>query len=102
MSYMEMSNVRSLNDDAKLDAEVKFGDKETSKKFTTQGGIKDVNAVDQAADGVFMASATLVPVNQEEVGRSKRARKTTQKGLEYQISVLEEKCGTIQRYIQNV
>ena len=102
MSYMEMSNVRSLNDDAKLDAEVKFGDKETSKKFTTQGGIKDVNAVDQAADGAFMASATLVPVNQEEVGRGKRVRKTTQKGLEYQISVLEEKCGTIQQYIQNV
>ena len=49
-----------------------------------------------------MASATLVPVNQEEVGRGKRVRKTTQKGLEYQISVLEEKCGTIQRYIQNV
>ena len=46
MSYMEMSNVRSLNDDAKLDADVKFGVKETSKKFTTQGGIKDVNAVD--------------------------------------------------------
>ena len=91
---MEMSNVRSMNDDAKFDADVKFGDKETSKKFTTQGGIKDVNTVDQAADGAFMGSATLVPVNQQdqqEVGRSKRVRKPIQKGLEYQISVLEEK-----------
>ena len=88
---MEMSNVRSMNDDAKFDADVKFGDKATSKKFTTQGGIQDVNAVNQAADGAFMGSAALVPVDQEEFGRCKRVKESTQKGLEYQILFLEEK-----------
>ena len=88
MSYMEMSDVRSMNDDAKFD--VKFGNKETSKKLTTQGGSQDVNAIDQVADGAFMESAALVPVNQEEFGRYKRVRKPTHKGLEYQISLLEE------------
>ena len=38
-----------------------------------------------------MESAALVPVNQEEFGMCKRVRKPTQKGLEYQISLLEEK-----------
>ena len=38
-----------------------------------------------------MGSVTLVPVNQEEVERGKRVRKPTQKGLEYQISVLATK-----------
>ena len=37
MSYMEISDVRGMNDDAKFDAEIMIGDKETSKKFTTQG-----------------------------------------------------------------
>ena len=38
-----------------------------------------------------MGSAILVPVNQEEIGRGKIVKKLTQKRLEYQISVLEEK-----------
>ena len=38
-----------------------------------------------------MESTALVPVNQKEFGRCKRVRKPTQKGLEYQISLLEEK-----------
>ena len=50
-------------DDAKFCAEVKFGDKETTKKLTTQNSIKDFNAIDEEADGGFMGSATLVPVN---------------------------------------
>ena len=88
---MEISDVRSMNDNAKFDADVKFGDKETSKEFTMQGGSQDVNAVDQVADGAFMESTALVAVNQKEFGRCKRVRKPTQKGLEYQISLLEEK-----------
>ena len=68
---MEMSNVKSMNDNAKFDAHVKFGDKETSNKFTMQDGIQDVNTVDQAADGAFMGSTALIPVNQEEFGRCK-------------------------------
>ena len=30
MSYIEMSDVKSMNDDAKFDADVKFGDKGTN------------------------------------------------------------------------
>ena len=74
MSYMERSDVRSMNDDAK------FGDKETRRKFAIQVGSQDVNAIDQVADGAFMESPALVPVNQEEFGRCKRERKLTQKG----------------------
>ena len=37
MSYTEMSDVRSMND-AKFDANIKFGDKKTSKRFETQIG----------------------------------------------------------------
>ena len=66
MRYMEISDVRSMNDNAKFDANVKFGDKETSKEFTMQGGSQDVNAVDQVADGAFMESTALVAVNQKE------------------------------------
>ena len=80
MSYMEKSDVRSMNDDAKFDADVKFGDKETRRKFAIQVGSQDVNAIDQVADGAFMESAALVPVNQEGFGRCKRVRKLTQKG----------------------
>ena len=80
MSYMEMSDVRAMNDDAKFDAEIMIGDKETSKKFTTQGSSQDVNTIDQVDDGAFMGSAALVPVNQEELGSSKRVIKLTQKG----------------------
>ena len=69
-----MSDVKSMNDDAKFDANVKFGDKETSKRFTTQGGSQNVDAIDQVADGAFMGSATLVPVNQEEFGRCIKER----------------------------
>ena len=84
MSCMEMSKARSINDDAKFDADIKFGHKETNKKFTMQDGIQDADPVDQVADGAFMGSPALVPVNQEEFGRCKRVRKPTQKGLEYQ------------------
>ena len=38
-----------------------------------------------------MESTALVPVNQKKFERCKRVRKPTQKGLEYQISLLEEK-----------
>ena len=91
MSYMEMSDVRSINDDAKFDADVKFGDKGTSQRYLTQGDSQDVNAIDQVFDGAFMGSAALVLVDQEEFERCRRVRKPTQKGLEYQSSLLEEK-----------
>ena len=58
-----MSDVKSMNDDAKFDADVKFGDKGTSQKFTTQGGSQDINPIDQVVDRAFMESAALVPVN---------------------------------------
>ena len=74
MSHIEISDVKSTNDDAKFDADVKFGDKETSKTFTTQGGSQDVDAINQVADGPFIGSATLVPVNQEEFGRCIKER----------------------------
>ena len=60
---MEMSDVRSMNDDAKFDADVKFCDKETSKKFTAQSGSQNVNALDQVDDGAFMRRSTLVTVD---------------------------------------
>ena len=62
MSYTEMSDVRSMND-AKFDANIKFGDKKTSKRFETQSGSQDVNATDKVTDGAFIGSAALVPVN---------------------------------------
>ena len=63
MSYIEMSDVKSMNDDAKFDADVKFGNKGTNQKFTTQGSSQDINAIDQVVDRAFMESAALVPVN---------------------------------------
>ena len=86
-----MSDVRSMNDDAKFDVDFKFGDKGTRKKFTMQGCCHDVNSLDQVADGAFTGSAALVPRNQEKFGSYKRVRKPTQKELKYQISILEEK-----------
>ena len=91
MSYIEMPDVKSMNNDTKFDADVKFGDKGISQKFTTQGGSQDINAIDQVVDRAFMDSAALVPVNREEFGMCKRVRKSTQKVLEYQISLLEKK-----------
>ena len=88
MSYTEMPDVKSMNDDAKFDADVKFGDKGISY---SQGGSQDVNAIDQVVDRAFMESAALVPVNREEFGMCKRVRKSTQKVLEYQISLLQKK-----------
>ena len=38
MSYMEMSNVRNLNDDSKFHSDIKLGDKRRSKRFTKQVG----------------------------------------------------------------
>ena len=81
-----MSDVRSMNDDAKFDADAKFDDKGTSKIFTTEGGSQGVNATDEVADEASMGNTVLVRVNQEECGRCKPVRKSTQKGLEYQIS----------------
>ena len=37
-----MSDVRSMIDDAKFDVDVMFDDKETSKRFTMQGGSQEV------------------------------------------------------------
>ena len=91
MSYTEISDVRSMNDDAKFEADVKFYDKGTSKRFTTQGGSQEVNATDEVADEASIGNTVLVRVNQEELGRCKRLRKATQKGLEYQILLQEEK-----------
>ena len=91
MSYTEISDVRSMNDDAKFEADVKFDDKGTSKRFTTQGGSQEVNATDEVADEASIGNTVLVRVNQEELGRCKRLRKPTQKGLEYQILLQEEK-----------
>ena len=83
-----MSDVRSMNDDAKFDADVKFDDKRTSKGFTTQGISQEVNTTDEVADEVSMGNK-LLRVNQEELGKCKRVRKPTQKWLEYQISLLD-------------
>ena len=90
-SYTETLDLRSMNDDAKSDANLKFADKETRKKFTTHIGSQDVNATDEIADGLFMGSAALIPVNQEEFGRCKQVRKPTQNSLDYQFLLLEEK-----------
>ena len=38
MSYTEMSDVRSTNDDSTFDADIKFGDKRTNSRFTKQRG----------------------------------------------------------------
>lgn len=43
-----------MNDDAKFDANLKFVDKETRKKFTTHIGSQDVNATDEIADDEIM------------------------------------------------
>ena len=86
-----MSDVRSMNDDAKFDADVKFDDKRTSKRFTTEGGSQEVNATVEVADEPSMGNTALVRVNEEELGKCKRVRKPTQKRLEYQISLVEEK-----------
>lgn len=52
---MEISDVRSLNDDAKFDVDVKFG-------------VARVSML-QIAVRTFMGSNALVPVNQEELHR---------------------------------
>ena len=33
-----MSDARTINDDAKFDADIKFSDKRTRRRFTKQGG----------------------------------------------------------------
>ena len=38
ISYMEMSNVRNMNDDSKFHSDIKLGDKRRSKRFTKQVG----------------------------------------------------------------
>ena len=50
MSYMEMSDARSMKDDVKFDADVKFGDKRTSRRFITCIGGQIVNDTDEVAD----------------------------------------------------
>ena len=86
-----MSDVRNMNDDAKFVADVKFDDKGSSKRFTTQSGSQEVNATDEVAGEASMGNTVLLRVNQEELGRCKRVRKPTQKELEYQLLLLEEK-----------
>ena len=86
-----MSDVRSMNHDTKFDADVNFDEKRTSARFTTHIGSQDVNATDGVAAAAFMGSADLNPVDHVKFGRCKRVRKSTQKKLGYQISLLEEK-----------
>ena len=86
-----MPDVRSMNDVAKFVAEVKFDDKRSSKRFTTQSGSQKVNATDEVAGEASMGNTVLLRVNQEELGRCKQVRKPTQKELEYQLLLLEEK-----------
>ena len=52
-----MSDVRSMNDYANFDADVKFGDKGLNKRFRIPGGSQDVNSIYQVVDGAFMGSA---------------------------------------------
>ena len=75
MSYMEMSDARSMKDDVKFDADVKFGDKRTSRRFIMCIGDQNVNDTDEVADWAFMKSGALVPVNQDVSGRCKWGRK---------------------------
>ena len=86
-----MSDVRSMNHDTKFDADVNFDEKRTSARFITHIGSQDVNATDGVAAAAFMGSADLNPVDHVKFGRCKRVRKSTQKKLGYQISLLEEK-----------
>lgn len=85
-----MSDVRSMNRDTKFDADVNFDEKRTSARFTAHIGSQDVNATDGVAAAAFMGSADLNPVDHVKFGRCKRVRKSTQKKLGYQISLLEE------------
>ena len=55
-----MSDVRSMNDDANFDADVKFDVKATSKRFTTEGGSQGVNITDEVADEASMGNTVLV------------------------------------------
>lgn len=71
MSYIEIPVVRSMNDDANFDADVKFDNKETNRRLTTHGGIQDVNASDEVTDEAFMRSTAFFLVSQEEFGRCK-------------------------------
>ena len=43
-----------MNDDANIDADVKFDDKETNRRLTTHGGIQDVNVSDEVMNEASM------------------------------------------------
>ena len=64
MSYTEKWEIRITNDDVKFEANVRVGDKETSKKFITHSSSQNVNATNELADGAFMGGVGLVPVIQ--------------------------------------
>ena len=54
-----------MKDGAKVDADIKFSDKGTSKRFTKQGVKQYVNAADQVADVEIMGSGDLVLTTNE-------------------------------------
>ena len=51
MSFEEMPDVKVMNDGAKCDAHITFGDKKTRKSFTNFGSSQRVTATDELADG---------------------------------------------------
>ena len=51
MSFEEMSDVKGMNDDAKFDAHLKFGD----KKQERIGSSQRVSATDEVADIAFIS-----------------------------------------------
>lgn len=55
-----------MNNDAKFDSHLKFGDKRASKCFSKHGSIQDVDTTDEAADGVLISSTGLIPVDHEK------------------------------------
>ena len=45
-----MSDIKIVNDDTKFDADVKFGSKGTSNRFTMQYSSQEFNATDEVAE----------------------------------------------------
>lgn len=65
-----MLDVKSMNNDAKFDSHLKFGDKKASRCFSKHGSIQDVDATDEVADGVLISSTGLTPVDHEKWRRN--------------------------------
>ena len=72
-----MSDVKSMNNDAKFDSHLRFGDKRASKCFSKHGSIQDVNATDEVADGVLIGSTGSIPFDHEKWRRNKQMKKPT-------------------------